>query len=643
MNISLQKKIVGGFFIATLVSIVVGVVGWGSSTLIGSKMKDLGNVNVPSIANIAGISGNQRQVAVSLQILLNSTRTPQERLHEYRAIEKNLKEGDQHIGAFNVLPKSDDINRLWGQFQASWKRWEKDIDEFMQLCNQVDAIAIDNPQKLAMEAEYAFGTYKAWTAEVSKSVLEGTMMTVSEDVGSLEFGRWLTNLKSENAKVAAAQEKVLYELGVVLTAVGSINEFIEIEEAELAKDLYIAEVLPSIENIQFVVNDFMAPIKEALELYGALYGFDQDNISLSSAKAKKLLDSIVIMVQHEVEDNLARGSETSRHAQLTLLIVILAGTMVSIIIGILISRNITLPINSYITELSSTSFGIDEVSHTFTKSGQDLAEDASTQAAALEETSATVEEIASMSRQNADNASQASIAMNDTRQLLDRTNNYMSELTTSMGNISEASSETAKIIKTIDEIAFQTNLLALNAAVEAARAGEAGAGFAVVADEVRNLAMRAADAARNTAELIDGTVSQVESGSSMVEKTAEAFGNVTNRVQDSSSLVEEINIASNEQAKGIAQINTAIAEIETITQQNATNADGYFRTSVKMESYATNLKTIVTHLTSMVGGSGLVAGKDKSSSGHVPLLTEGYQEICETIRDTSFAEEKGGF
>ncbi len=641
MNISLQKKILGGFLFATAVSIFVGVVGWGSTTFVRSKMSDLGNVNVPSISNISKIVAHQRLVDVSLQILLNPSRTSQDRAKEYSKIENNLKDGAKYIQKFNALPKSDDVNKLWVKFQQSWKTWQGDMDEALRLCREIDNIAIDNPQKLALNAEHYFGTYKAWTAEVSKSVLEGIEMSVNADVNGLEFGKWLTSLKSDNPDVTGAQEKVLYDLNVVLSAVGTIAEFIEIEEPELAKDLYIAEVLPSVESIQFLVDSLMVPIKDALKIYDTLYSFDQEKASLSSLASKKLLDAMVSKVQNEVESNLVKGEKTSQKAQFILLIVIVAGTLLSVTMGILISRNISLPIRTYINNLTSASVGIDSASHSFTESGQRLADDAATQASGIEETSASIEEVASMSRQNADNASQASVTMDETKQLLDMTSRYMSDLTTSMEGITSASTETAKIIKTIDEIAFQTNLLALNAAVEAARAGEAGAGFAVVADEVRNLAMRAAEAAKNTAELIEETVSQVQSGSGMVEKTTDAFDKVSKGVHDSSTLFDEINTASNEQAKGIGQINTAIAEVESITQQNAANADGYFRTSIKMESYANNLKEIVNSLTSMVDGAGGVTSYT-SATETSPLLIEEPEDGLNCWEYLKCGREAGG-
>jgi methyl-accepting chemotaxis protein len=204
---------------------------------------------------------------------------------------------------------------------------------------------------------------------------------------------------------------------------------------------------------------------------------------------------------------------------------------------------------------------------------QSLAEGSSEQAASIEETSSSLEEMSSMTKQNADNAQQANGLMGEAKQVVGTANESIGKLTVSMAEITKASEETSKIIKTIDEIAFQTNLLALNAAVEAARAVEAGAGFAVVADEVRNLAMRAADAAKNKANRIEDTVKKVKDGSGLVSRTNVAFLQVASSSVKAGDFVAEISAASNEQAQGIGQINTAVTELDKVIQQNAANAE----------------------------------------------------------------------
>lgn len=204
---------------------------------------------------------------------------------------------------------------------------------------------------------------------------------------------------------------------------------------------------------------------------------------------------------------------------------------------------------------------------------QDLSETASAQAASLEETSSSLEEMTSQTKQTAGNAGQANNLMSSAQQIIEKANGSMSELTGSMKEIAAGSEKSQRIVKTIDEIAFQTNLLALNAAVEAARAGEAGAGFAVVADEVRNLAIRAAEAAKNTSGLIEDVVKKVKNGEKLVGVTNEAFQEVLESSGKVVQLIAQIAESSQEQSLGIDQISRAVAEMNNLTQQNAAGAE----------------------------------------------------------------------
>ena len=200
---------------------------------------------------------------------------------------------------------------------------------------------------------------------------------------------------------------------------------------------------------------------------------------------------------------------------------------------------------------------------------QNLSEAASEQAAALEETSSSLEEMSSRTAQNAQDTIQAKELMTAAKDIAEKANVSMQDLTRSMKEIAQASEQTQKIVKTIDEIAFQTNLLALNAAVEAARAGESGAGFAVVADEVRNLAMRATDAAKNTSHSIGDIVGKIKSGAEMVTLSNDAFQQASAGSRRVVGLISHIAASSQEQSRGIEQLNKSVAEMNKVTQQNA--------------------------------------------------------------------------
>ncbi|MDD1633424.1 MAG: methyl-accepting chemotaxis protein, partial [Methylococcaceae bacterium] len=202
-----------------------------------------------------------------------------------------------------------------------------------------------------------------------------------------------------------------------------------------------------------------------------------------------------------------------------------------------------------------------------------LSDAASRQASSLEETSSSIEEMTSMIKNSAQNAAQTNQLMSASREVIKSADSSITQLNDSMKEISTASEQTQKIVKTIDEIAFQTNLLALNAAVEAARAGEAGAGFAVVADEVRNLAMRAADAARNSSGMMQDIVKKVKNGEKLVTVTYGAFRQVTDSSEKVMHLMGDIAKATDEQSQGIDQINRAVLEMNQVTQENAASAE----------------------------------------------------------------------
>ncbi len=312
----------------------------------------------------------------------------------------------------------------------------------------------------------------------------------------------------------------------------------------------------------------------------------------------------------DAADRIAKGAVSSLSAASTIMIVGLAAALIiGAVLAFFITRSITGPVNRIIAGLNEGAGQVASASGQVSSSSQAMAEGASQQAASIEETSSSMEEMASMTKRNAENAGNADGLMREANHVVTTANSSMGELTQSMQEISKASEETSKIIKTIDEIAFQTNLLALNAAVEAARAGEAGAGFAVVADEVRNLAMRAATAAKDTAQLIEGTVKKVNDGSHLVSTTNEAFSKVAESAGKVGTLIAEISQASKEQSNGIDQVNLAITEMDKVVQQNAANAEESASAAEEMSAQAEQLKEFVDELVMLVTGR-------KSEAGH---------------------------
>jgi len=276
--------------------------------------------------------------------------------------------------------------------------------------------------------------------------------------------------------------------------------------------------------------------------------------------------------------------------------------LIIIVISYFVVRSLVKTLDKAISGLTTAHEHVADASTQVAASSQSLAEGASEQAASLEETSSAMEEMSSITKQSAEHTLQARAMMGDVKTIVDKVSAHMDEMSKSIGDITKTSEETGKIIKTIDEIAFQTNLLALNAAVEAARAGEAGAGFAVVADEVRSLALRAAEAAKNTNSLIDNTIKAVKNGNELTRQTQEAFNEniaVAGRI---GRLIDEIATASQEHARGITDVNAAIVRMNTLTQKTAANAEESASVSEELNVEAQQMKLYVENLKVVVDG-----------------------------------------
>ena len=496
--------------------------------------------------------------------------------------------------------------------------------------------------------------HRRWAASVADGLIENSPIQVETDPEKCGFGKWLesdevASLMASDTTIKDLLTRVRQPHHALHGSAVQINIAIKNDDLESAKKIFVSKTKKQLAQvsqlfekliryedslltgreaaIQTFKTKSLPALAETKELLNKLQHRAQEMIEgLNKASAiyanktapnLKSVQTLLGQLREEVKNNmltdqamLSAATGTKRNVAITALFAMIAG----ILLAFVISRGIILVLSKIADGMSEGAGQVASASGQVSSSSQSMAEGASQQAASIEETSSSMEEMSSMTRKNAENASLADNLMKEANQVVTTANQSMEQLSLSMSDISKASEETSKIIKTIDEIAFQTNLLALNAAVEAARAGEAGAGFAVVADEVRNLAMRAAEAAKNTADLIEGTVKKVQDGSLLVATTNDAFSQVKESTTQVGNLVSEITEASKEQSSGIEQVNIAISEMDKVVQQNAANAEESASASEEMNAQAEQLKDFVGELVMMVKGKNdpMVQGKTRS-------------------------------
>ncbi|MFH1036185.1 MAG: methyl-accepting chemotaxis protein [Pseudomonadota bacterium] len=613
-KIKLSLKLMGGFGAVALITLLVGLLGIFSSGKLAGLAHKVGAVDMPSVANLLQASEALQSLRVAQRTLLNPEADLPWRQRQYRNMEQAQKRLQASLDAFQALPMEDDEAQIWRRLLPALQAAQEANQAFAKHAQELEKTNIINPVALLERLESFRGDLYKLLSDTGSLLLNGEDNVVGGDPNLTPFGQWLGSYQTDNPILKKTLDYIKPVHAQFYKQVQDIKEAVSEGALPVAKASFQNELLPSAEKMFRAFKAITDEAGKAQAAYAKMNQFAKIAVD-KTAPPLEMLGQLINSNQVSAQESVEQTRAAAAWAKWLGLCGVVGGVALAVVLGTLLSLGITRPLGRVIAGLGHGARQVSEAAGQMNIASQSLAEGSSRQAASLEETSSSLEEMASMTRQNADNAHQANSLAQETNQVVAKANQAMGELTSSMSAIKEASEQTGKIIKTIDEIAFQTNLLALNAAVEAARAGEAGAGFAVVADEVRNLAMRAAEAAKNTSGLIEETMRRINGGSQLVEQTNRAFGEVKEGSLKVAELVAEIAAASSEQAQGIDQVSKATAEMDQVTQQNAANAEQSAASSEELSGQALTMQGFVAELEGLMGGAIGQAGASGSQPG----------------------------
>ncbi len=631
-KMKIGTKIALGFILILLIAGIIGLIAVFNMMNIQSQATELSNAYVPEVEIANNIQENTLMMLYSIRgYSLSKDEAYLKEGNDYLALLKNnIKSALSHVienPQLKILEqKAKEAETKTLAYEALIGEAKNKIDasnNYLAQMNQSAVVFINNCedylsfQNEKIEEQFTDGST---AEELSDRLWKITVINNIIDSGN--------SIRLDNFKAQSTNDINLFEN--TLKKFDEINLLVkqlELKTIQTANINQLNLIKSSMESYKSAMSSFLANWKD-------LNGIQKqrETIGQNVLDAAKEISRAGISQTKEIAVNTTNSLASST-------IVIIVGLSIAVILGsilaFIIIRGITKPVNRIVKDLNQGSDQVASASEQLSSASQQLAEGSSEQASALEETSATLNEATSMIQQTTENTNQASILSKKTKESAVSGNNQMQEMMGAMSEIKKSSDEISKIIKVIDEIAFQTNILSLNAAVEAARAGEAGAGFAVVAEEVRNLAHRSAQAAKDTAVIIEKNIQLSDKGVSVAEKVGNALIEINEHATKVNSLIDEINAASNEQAQGINQINTAVAQMEQVTQQNAANAEESASASEELSAQAESMKEIVSQLNM------LVTGKDEIITTHKATSGINYKNKINTFSSTAQQTKRG--
>ena len=435
-----------------------------------------------------------------------------------------------------------------------------------------------------------------WAVNVAarNQYLAGVVDAAALELTSVERGNALAAVLGDKGQSDSYQQQFRDPAGRLKKALAELRQIAETQEARS-----LLQTLDQQAEQVLQAHEDMLRAMAAQQLDAALSIFNQ-KVQPRLAEIGRGAAALVDQQNRDLATaSVASAAKSARVRNLTIGLMLLALGVGGVIFWVV--RQASTALGRLANHLAESADHVANAASQVSSSSQSLAQGASQQAASLEETSASTEEVASITRQNADHTLQVAGLMEQSERGAGEVNQTLDRMIEKMKEIDASSNKIARIIKVIDEIAFQTNILALNAAVEAARAGEAGLGFAVVADEVRNLAQRCAQAAKDTAGLIEESIETSRDGNARLDQMAGAVRAMTENSTRVKSLVDEVSQGSQDQARGMDQISRAVLQMQQVTQKTAAGAQESASAGTELDGHAANLRNLVAEMREMVG------------------------------------------